>query len=517
MFWQPTPFGNYRYQLGEEFNAYRNFLRALGVKESPTAEDAIAVLLEISNAFGQSNLRLDEETEQVVWACWRMLNNALKEKQISSDEIRKRLYDSKTVPDNRHILEPPPNLILEDRADLGQKLELVKNNLIKMREGTTQALEAAGVQRMSKLVQRDLVECLNQKEDDTILARLAERKSLLSRIQAKFPNLEFDFSLIDQITYMSADQIKVIHSLRFHHHRDSWQAYANTFYQEKTLYFVAENGCYPWMEIALELWNAVFPSDEIETLALVLDKILSLRTLQEAKKALDILGYPPPLETFDDSLPQTPVIADFGGESVLSETISYKENALDKPLREETPHVKSDDKNSLDKKNLSEPREVKRTRSTSRSHARLISYVYPEDQSPQDKEGQEIHKRLKEIEKEGIQLVIEFEKKANRNPQDMNEVSLNFPGYDILSIDECGDERYIEVKALSGSWSRSDPVRLTRNEFETARKEQEKYWLYIVENIESTKPKIHCIRNPAGQVDYYLFDHGWIAIADHVD
>jgi hypothetical protein len=105
---------------------------------------------------------------------------------------------------------------------------------------------------------------------------------------------------------------------------------------------------------------------------------------------------------------------------------------------------------------------------------------------------------------------MEYERSQGRDPIDMETIQVNHPGYDITSVDESKKPRYIEVKSFTGIWDSQNPAQLTKREFETAREKGDSFWLYVVENAETENFQIHCICNPAQQVDAYLFDHGWL-------
>lgn len=68
-------------------------------------------------------------------------------------------------------------------------------------------------------------------------------------------------------------------------------------------------------------------------------------------------------------------------------------------------------------------------------------------------------------------------------------------GYDILSKNEDGTNRYIEVKATLGNVGDMD-FYYTQYELETAEKFGKDYYIYIVYNIQTTKPKIWILSNP---------------------
>jgi len=93
----------------------------------------------------------------------------------------------------------------------------------------------------------------------------------------------------------------------------------------------------------------------------------------------------------------------------------------------------------------------------------------------------------KEIEKIGMKIAMEYEKRNGRVPEDVSRENL---GFDIRSKD--GEKvRYIEVKARAGE----GPVVLTTNEWLKAKRFREDYWLYVISNA-STKPELYIIRNP---------------------
>lgn len=95
----------------------------------------------------------------------------------------------------------------------------------------------------------------------------------------------------------------------------------------------------------------------------------------------------------------------------------------------------------------------------------------------------------REVELAGMNAVIGFERKRAHLETELAkiiDVSERDVGYDVESFD-----RLIEVKSFKTSGSPS----ITSHEWETARRLQNDYWLYIVENS-FTSPKIHTIQNP---------------------
>jgi len=101
--------------------------------------------------------------------------------------------------------------------------------------------------------------------------------------------------------------------------------------------------------------------------------------------------------------------------------------------------------------------------------------------------------RDEEIEKIGMAIAIEHEKKSGRNPKDVSSENL---GFDIKSEDQNGDIRYIEVKARA----KIGPVILTQNEWIKAERFKNEYYLYIVMNA-SSGPELTIIKNPTENIN----------------
>jgi len=97
-----------------------------------------------------------------------------------------------------------------------------------------------------------------------------------------------------------------------------------------------------------------------------------------------------------------------------------------------------------------------------------------------------------EIEKIGMEIAMEYEKKEGRKPEDVSRENI---GFDIRSKGK-EEIRYIEVKARKEEGN----VALTPNEWFKARRFKEKYWLYIVVNA-ATNPVLFLVNNPADNLD----------------
>jgi len=93
-----------------------------------------------------------------------------------------------------------------------------------------------------------------------------------------------------------------------------------------------------------------------------------------------------------------------------------------------------------------------------------------------------------EIERIGMRIAMDYEKKQERKPEDVSEENI---GFDIRSKGK-DETRYIEVKARKDEGN----VALTCNEWFKAKRFKEEYWLYIVTDA-ATNPTLYVINNPA--------------------
>jgi len=98
--------------------------------------------------------------------------------------------------------------------------------------------------------------------------------------------------------------------------------------------------------------------------------------------------------------------------------------------------------------------------------------------------------RDEELELIAMKEAMRYERERGWNPED---VSAEDRGFDILSRHPAsGSVRFIEVKGRAGT----GPVALSRNEYKTAERLREDYWLYVVFDC-STTPRLMTIPDPA--------------------
>ncbi|MEO0119158.1 MAG: helicase-related protein [candidate division WOR-3 bacterium] len=98
-----------------------------------------------------------------------------------------------------------------------------------------------------------------------------------------------------------------------------------------------------------------------------------------------------------------------------------------------------------------------------------------------------------EIERIGMEIAMEYERKNGREPEDVSKENL---GFDIRSKDKEGKIRYIEVKARKDEGE----IALTLNEWFKAKRFKEDYWLYVIFNA-IKNPTLWMINNPAENLE----------------
>jgi len=197
----------------------------------------------------------------------------------------------------------------------------------------------------------------------------------------------------------------------------------------------------------------------------------------------------------DTATPPAPT-ADTGDTSKEVDDTS----SADVPERTTKSPPKNKDKIKGDKK----PKRKKK------KQGRFGTYVYYKDPDEDVDETESDVEKIRNIDRAGIDLVLDFEREAGRTPKEMPH---QHPGYDIKSFDEYGVvARYIEVKSTADDWGQRG-VGLTHTQFEKAQELGKHYWLYVVERAESDDAQVYPVQDPANMVNRFYYDDGWRAVA----
>ncbi|WP_404357088.1 DUF3883 domain-containing protein [Methylotuvimicrobium sp. KM1] len=145
---------------------------------------------------------------------------------------------------------------------------------------------------------------------------------------------------------------------------------------------------------------------------------------------------------------------------------------------------------------------------------RLVSYVsHTNTNKLSDRSSSVSNERELRTGEIAVELVIEYERSQGRDARSMAHQNA---GYDVMAEGADG-KRYIEVKGTEAAWGERG-VSMTAAQFFYARENPDRdHWLYVVESVRSSSPKIHKIHNPSNEVDRFVFDGGWKQIADSND
>ncbi|MXZ21459.1 MAG: hypothetical protein F4Y84_12800, partial [Caldilineaceae bacterium SB0665_bin_25] len=270
VFWGRHSFGRFRVQLGSEFKAFQYLLNALGIREAPDFNDAIEVLKDVSKSVGTKQLQPDDR--DVVLQCWVMLSEALQESDLDAKNLRNRLRDTESIPNDDGKLRPPSWMFFEDRPGLADKFpDQLRGNCISRIERVWTAMAAAGVKPISQVVKAEIHEFVDPAEDEETAKRFTQRATLINTILSKFVDgSQSGVAAVsfDKIRFFRTDELNVKWRLHAFDRNRKWPPTSpepvKAFFDsgEKTIYFTAvRDKDYPWSAIARELSFAVAPDE----------------------------------------------------------------------------------------------------------------------------------------------------------------------------------------------------------------------------------------------------------------
>ena len=151
---------------------------------------------------------------------------------------------------------------------------------------------------------------------------------------------------------------------------------------------------------------------------------------------------------------------------------------------------KEERKNEYEKALIVLKDEIQKEKSLTMSMPRFIGIirVIPSDRI------EKAMQRDDEIERIGMEVAMEYERRNGRVPEDVADENL---GFDIRSIDASGKLRYIEVKARAETGA----VALTQPEWFKALRFKDDYYLYAVMNA-GGNPRLYFIQNPSETLEH---------------
>ena len=321
VYWGSHPFGSHRSQLGPELVRYQSLLEGLGVRERPDFNDAIEVLKDISKEAGTGGL--ESKDENVVIQCWFMLSDAIEKEEFNAESLRSMLREVSCVPTKQARLHRPSWMFFEDRPGLADKFPgILDQNCIPRTERAWVAMKAAGVRRISEVVQGYVAACENPREGDGVTELVSGRFDLINTILdgADVTAHEKDgTSTLNGIRFIQVDQLKVRWRLRAFDRE--WpdtppeSASAHWDSEEQVIFFAnREDGTAPWSAIARELTLALAPGENPASIAPGLKSVLEAGSASDAEAQLSELGIAP-VHVFDGGPGEGSVVDSLGGDA----------------------------------------------------------------------------------------------------------------------------------------------------------------------------------------------------------
>jgi hypothetical protein len=297
------PFGTFRELLRDDaLSTLNNLLLALEVPETPTWQDAIDVIREIScHESSKSKQPVTEELKNVLNSCWRLIQTALHDKSSSTDVIKMRLQEFSNLPvvcGYNNIIVSPSSVFFRDREKYAEAFSpLLDAVLIPMSPKAARALMMAGVRKLSESTSFRIIQDDHSRKEGTLVSsRLQERASLLSNLiewaspkrrHGSLPDFSSmkvfqSSSLQVEFTFSGSDkQQKVV--------KEDFAAFDDS---ENTLWYCLEDDKTPWAAIAFEISRTYVNDDEIAQLSAAVSVALEPDSLTKAQKKLRHLGFP---------------------------------------------------------------------------------------------------------------------------------------------------------------------------------------------------------------------------------
>jgi len=152
------------------------------------------------------------------------------------------------------------------------------------------------------------------------------------------------------------------------------------------------------------------------------------------------------------------------------------------------------------------------------SNDRKPVYVGKDREVGNNQEQKSQKESAKEIGDKGENYILTHKETLRLSKDNyFQKAQINNKGFDIYEKDNSGQIiRYIEVKTLTGKWGQGG-VGLTKDQLEFAQKEKDKWWLFVVENINTDNTKVYQFKNPIMEANRFMFDNSWKQLAYQSD
>jgi hypothetical protein len=303
-FSKENPFGSRRVLLSSQvLSTLTHLLSAFSIRPCPSWIDAIDVISEIAKSDDVLHKRkISNEDRQALRASWRLIEAALRDDDISSDEVLRQLTalsELQVVCRKDNLLEKPQRVFFRDREYLAEAFSSsLDAELIPMQQGTTEALTKAGVRKLSEVTRVRVIHLESEQgEAIEVMRRIRERADLLTSV-LETPRLSrgktavADFSRLQVIE--SSELLVELTFCGFERPLPPVQqrVFAVLDQAENTLRYCLDDGCIPWDAIACELARMFLGSDDVTQLSAAISSAIEPDSQRKAQRKLSQLGFP---------------------------------------------------------------------------------------------------------------------------------------------------------------------------------------------------------------------------------
>jgi hypothetical protein len=264
----------------------------LGVHTTPTTADLVQALRLTSQAWGTTPL--DEAALTTVANIWQALAGQLASGEAAAEALAE-LAHQPVMPNGRHVLTAPANLLLADRPDLAEQFAEWAPFFLPADLVWRSAALAAGVRPLSQAVTVVVVAGGDAVAETAVQERITSRLPLLQRLLRAETAVDHTIqaSVLAHLQVRSLPNLRI--QARLHLGTESQATAAEPTvakWLDGVLYLDSKKQPTPWTAVARELAQALIPGQTGVRLALGIKEVLAAATPATAAAVLDELGYP---------------------------------------------------------------------------------------------------------------------------------------------------------------------------------------------------------------------------------
>jgi hypothetical protein len=564
IYWSPQQLGRYAFTIPGNLEAFKPLFTAIGVKNAPEGRDYVDILLDIVGEYFEQSKPVAGADRSVYDACMMGVSAADEREEIGAPEIR-RLQEAPAILNLIGQPAHPDEVLLRDSEwHAGFFNGELDRALCKPVPELGPFIEKIGVRRLSESAEVALEFVDGQKTEEPQLAdKLMERIDVLARLLHDKPSSvkRKVRKALSELTAISYELVRIQASVQV---GGDWvsapPSATHAFYDidKRQLILARPVGDRSWPHILNAIFHQLMPEEsgsEISKLTLSVRPLMSM-PVDEAHRELTDAGIPyldaESVSGQADDLTSSS-LDDMGGttspsyqpeskpDTAPTDAPTGRERTPDRPGTGRPTGVPTAPPKDVPPPDQGQPgtgskgthvedasdgdqatghghstgsstgdKRAKKPRPKHKEHwdRRLLSYVRKKQEESADadeQEGPSEHNLAVEVVARAA--VCAYEKARGRVAVPMAQTH---PGYDIISSDALsGEERFIEVKGVSGEWNRTG-VEVSSFQFNTARERGERFWLYVVEfAFDQQHTRVLPIQDPASKVTGFVFDGGW--------